>query len=174
MEISDCLTQYAFIKRPIFAFVHNLNVFLNVPTPVPFSLFSSFSQYKYKLSLQYETKLKKRRCCAWDSNLGMQDERMVGRLAARIQSECCYIFTWTEQSTPLFLISRCPQRDSNPCRQIDKSYLYLPNAKQRSKFEWSIDTLSQQNFGMKLKQFYHGTCTCFCTYLSIRLKLVSY
>ena len=48
--------------------------FINGPIPsLSFCLFSSFSQYGVKFSTQLETKLKKHRCCAWNSNQWPQD-----------------------------------------------------------------------------------------------------
>ena len=47
-----------------------LKCFLNGPIPTPFCLFSSVSLYNSN-----DTKWKKRRWCAWDSNPGPQDGR---------------------------------------------------------------------------------------------------
>ena len=47
----------------------------NWPISASFCLFLSFSQYDDKFSIQFETELKKCRCCAWDLNLRRLDGR---------------------------------------------------------------------------------------------------
>ena len=62
------------------------------PNLAPFCLFWSFSQRNYKYSTTVDYKWKKRRWCAWNSNLGLQDCRhrqihwaMVKRLMFNVE-----------------------------------------------------------------------------------------
>ena len=75
------------------------------PRPL-FCLFSSVSQHDDKLSIQYETKGKRQRFCAWDSNPGLQNERTVGadeytelRLLSPLGMNIFAAYLWPRRST---------------------------------------------------------------------------
>ena len=51
-------------------------IFKNGPTICLFCLFQSFSEYNHKFSLQFEAKLKKRRCWVWESTHGAASWKM--------------------------------------------------------------------------------------------------